>query len=378
VVFAKWRAREPEAAAPVPAPPARASQAFAPTRGARVSARRRALLFRQLALLERAGVPLLAALRTAAEREPSEAARAALLGASDEIGRGAALHEAVAPWPALFDPLAVELLAAAELSGRLAAGWDMLAERAELRVRVLRELSLALFYPVLLLVAGCFLLPLRVLILEGTGAYLRAALLPLAVLGGAAGALAALRALLGPSPRASAALHRVPLLGTLFARLGWARATGALADLLEAGLPAGPALAHAGAAAGSAAVDQAVRRAAEAVSRGATLASAFEGVSAPVTVLQVIAAGERSGTLPDSLRAVSRGELESAMHGLKIAVRIAVAAFALGVFAYLGWRTFAQATEVRETLERTLDQVLDGDGVRRAIDQFRELQRALE
>jgi type II secretory pathway component PulF len=344
-----------------------------------VSARRRARLSRQLATLQRAGVAPCEALLSLSDQESSAAVRQAMAGMRDAIGRGASWREAADLQQGLFDRSAVALLGAGETSGRLAETWDALAERADLELEVRREVASALFYPVAVLVLGCFLLPLRVLLLEGTGPYLRAALFPLLLGLGLALALWGLW-VLGRRrfPGLIAFVYRMPILGPILTKLSRARATATFADSLAAGLPLGTSLRGAGDACPSPSLAATFARTATAVERGLGLAEAFrEAGPMPPVFLQVVATAERAGSLPDSLQTLADDERREALHGLKLFVRGATIAFALAVFAYLGWRAFAQVTEIRDSLEKVLDQTLDGEGVDRALQRFRELEREL-
>ena len=319
------------------------------------------------------------ALLSLSAQESSPAVRLALGEMREAIGRGSSLRDAADLQHVLFDRSAVALIGAGETSGRLAESWDALATRADLALEVRREVTSALFYPAAVLVLGCFLLPLRVLLLEGTGPYLRAALFPLVL-----GLLLVLALwglwLLGRRrfPGLVAFVYRMPILGPILTKLSRARVTATFAESLAAGLPLGASLRGAGEACPSPLLAATFAGTATAVERGLGLAEAFqEAGPMPPVFLQVVATAERAGSLPDSLKTLADDEHREAVHGLKLFVRGATIAFGLAVFAYLGWRTFAQVTEIRDSLEKALDQTLDGEGVDRALQRFRDLEREL-
>ncbi len=113
------------------------------------------------------------------------------------------------------------------------------------------------------------------------------------------------------------------------------------------------------------------------VAAGDTLAVAFQRAGADPALAVVVHTGEKSGTLPATLSAFAKAEQEAGEHALRLLVRASTTAFILGVFVYLGWRSFAQVTEVRESLERLLD--VDVKGLAPSVtDGLKELQQALD
>jgi type II secretory pathway component PulF len=372
VIFAKLHRLAPSRE---PAPAARPRPLLLPF----LSLRRRVQLFRQLASLHRAGVPILEALSGLCDYEPSAAARQELYGLRAALAGGSSLQDAAAAQSKLFDRVAVALLGAGEASGRIAEAWEALADGAELRLSIRRQLVRGLFYPTILLVLGCFLLPLRLLLLEGVSSYLIAALTPLALGGAILGALLAARPILRRRfPGAAGLLERAPLLGRVLRRLSLARGSAILGHLLDAGLPIAPSMRSAGLGCGSVALGRAFERAAEGAARGETLVDSFRNAGqVPATFLSVVAAGERAGTLAASLRTFATAELHAGEHALQLLVRGTAIGFALLVFGYLSWRSFAQVTEVRENVEKAVDTILDGKDLPRLLDQFQELERDL-
>jgi Type II secretion system (T2SS), protein F len=160
-------------------------------------------------------------------------------------------------------------------------------------------------------------------------------------------------------------------------RLARARAASTLAGMLDAGLPVQEALERAADASGRVLLGEALTAVASAVRSGATLAEAFERAGIDAGLRTVVATGERSGTLPQSLSAYAQLERDAGLHNLRMTARLSTTVFALGAFAYLGWRAFAQVNEVRETFDRLLD--VDPRQLVPGLEEgLRELRQAVE
>lgn len=181
-------------AAALGVPPARlldvraAGAPAAPARPRRVRAIDLRAFCQELALLLDAGVPLLEAMQTLAERD---AARPLLQPVIDALREGQPLSQALALEPGTFDDLLRAIVMASERSGLLAASLqrhaDYLAWVAMLRSRVVA----AALYPALLLIAGLgvvvflllYVLPRFAGVFEGLGDQVPAASRALIALG---------------------------------------------------------------------------------------------------------------------------------------------------------------------------------------------------
>ncbi|MGH7633821.1 MAG: type II secretion system F family protein, partial [Gemmatimonadaceae bacterium] len=144
-------------------------------------------------------------------------------------------------------------------------------------------------------------------------------------------ALAGLGALLwhrwARSPDGAQAWHalllRIPLLGGIRLSAATARVAGALAALLESGVPVAPALRAAARAAGDAAIGARCLRSRERILEGArpSAACAAERALTPTTI-RLIRAGEESGKLARMLQQAARLEREQASERVKALVRL--------------------------------------------------------
>lgn len=273
----------------------------------------------QLAVLLRAGIPLLEALQTLQSQDNPPAVTAALAGVVERVQLGESFSAALASQPQAFDALFVAVVEASERSGQveqaLAEQASYLAWVAQLR----SKLVAAAIYPAMLITAGTvvvlfllvFVVPRFAGLLDGAGGELPFASRLLIAVGAFSGAhpvallliaagLVALPVLAwqrGLKAALQARLWRLPLIGPKLHLLALAQLYRCLAMLLLAGVPIVPALVNARGVAASH-LRAALDRATEAVRLGERLSACLqrEGLVTPVS-LRMLKVGEHSGEL---------------------------------------------------------------------------------
>jgi len=299
--------------------------ARASRRGGRVPALQLAAAMRQLAVLAGGSVPVADALAATAAGASHAELVAALHLARARVSEGESLADGLAASPHVFPALYRELVAAGELGGALPAVLARAAEHAERTAALRARLRAALAYPAMTAAATlavlAFLLlwvvpqvsvmfaetktplPLTTRALLGLVAVLRGAwwlwlgLAATAVVGVRAWAVTDAGRL-----RLDTALLALPVVGRLAARLAVARVARTLATLLGSGVRVERALEMAAGAAGNARVAALTRDAAASVQHGGTLATALAaGGVVPPETLQLVATGEASGRLTETL-----------------------------------------------------------------------------
>ncbi|MFH1067822.1 MAG: type II secretion system F family protein [bacterium] len=121
---------------------------------------------RQLAILVRAGVPLLKGLRLLERQEKCGMLREVIQELTRAIEEGASFSESLTRHPKVFNKLYIGMIRAGEESGALGAVLDRLAQFMEKSRRVRRKMTSALMYPsaVLLLALGILVLLLAFVI----------------------------------------------------------------------------------------------------------------------------------------------------------------------------------------------------------------------
>jgi len=302
-----------------------------------------AAMTRQLATLVEAGVPLAQAFAVLAEETQHPALVRALVVVESRLGEGTSLADALAATPRVFPPLFRELVRAGEASGALGPVLARLAEHTEASAALRARLRAALAYPAVMAAATVAVLAFLLIwvvpqlseVFAEAGARLPVATRALLALGalarrtwwvvlgaGLAGGwgLARWTATPGGRARLDAALLAVPLVGPVVLKGAVARFTRTLATLLVGGVPLDAALGIAGPATGNRRLADAVAVARAAVREGEPLASGLRATAAfPALVVQVAAAGERSGTLAGPLERAALAyerDVESAVSAL--------------------------------------------------------------
>lgn len=295
----------------------------------RVSRAQLCELTRQLATLTGAGIPLVDALATLERQLVEPALRHLLVGVRGALAEGLGLARSLARQGGLFTGLYCALVEAGERSGRLAQVLERLAEHLEQVQRQQHKARTALIYPCVLMgvslavVVGLMSfvvpklteqfahsgqsLPLITRLLIGTS---DALLLAGPWLLGAAALLALLGARLLRQPhwclRRDDLLLRLPRIGALLRVLESARLSRSLAILAGSGVPLLEALQVATATLANRRIRLALEKVGSDVQGGVSLHRALDASGQfPPMLLNMVASGEASGTLPDMLERVA-------------------------------------------------------------------------
>lgn len=294
-----------------------------------------ALFTRQLATLLQSGTPLEEALRTVAKQSERARVKRTILGVRSKVTEGHSLEDGFNDFPTTFPELYRATVAAGEKSGHLDPVLERLAEYTETRQEMQQNVSLALVYPVILLVI-CVLvvtglltyvvpqvvnvfadmgnelpLPTRFLLaaselLQTTWVYMLMTLLALLM------GFKALMKNLVFKHKVHALQLRLPIAGKVIRGLNTARFARTLSILTASGVPVLDALRIASDVIPNLPMKKAVHDAAINVREGAAIHSSLESSRYfPPMTLHLIASGEASGNLESMLeRAASQQERE--------------------------------------------------------------------
>ena len=291
--------------------------------GRRVSSRRLAMLYRQLADLLRAGVPLLRALKLLGRNKSNKVLAQVMTELAEAVSEGERLADAMAARPEVFPHVHVAMVRAGEQGGFmeqvLARLGTFLEHQADMNSKVIGNL----IYPVVLLslalavvVAALTLfiprfesmfarleLPLPTRILMGASNMLTQHYIITLVL--TAGVVWSIMWLWkNPKVRRKAAeiQLKIPHLGSLASSLAVARFTRILGTMLDNGIPMLAAMQISRDAAGHPVLADAIDEAVEAVRSGETLAEPLERCGMLATdVVEMISVGESANNLPEVL-----------------------------------------------------------------------------
>jgi type IV pilus assembly protein PilC len=312
-------------------------------RGGRAKLDDLAAASREFSIMCRSGMPVTEALAGIAEHMRPGAVRDALSAVRSRVIEGSALSDALSEHPRVFSELYVDMVRTAEEGGGLDQALTRAADHTDRILDMRRKVISALMYPSLLagisvvtvgLMVGFILprfmflfdrmqieVPLATRMLMGLSKAVTTYWYVLPI--GVAAALA-LRRLLRDSPgyrRAIARLQlKTPVLGDLTRKLAASRCMSALGTLLASNVPMMTALRTAAASAQNLIISDSLAEAREAVEHGGSLAEAIGDTGEfPPLIHQMIAAGERTGELPEILRLMVEfydGEIDAKIKGL--------------------------------------------------------------
>ncbi|HZT61833.1 MAG TPA: type II secretion system inner membrane protein GspF [Burkholderiales bacterium] len=284
-----------------------------------------ALVTRQFATLERAGLTIEECLNVLIEQAESAGARRLLAEVRARVLEGQSLSRGLAAFPSAFPQIYRAMIQAGEHSGKLGDVLERLADYTENRESLRNTMLTAFIYPALvtvvaLLVVGGLLvyvvpqvtrvfvnmgqtLPLATRILIALSDFARASGLP--TLAGLVAAFVVAKLLLRDEARRAAWhrwLLRLPVVGRLIRGVNAARFADTLGILTTAGVPLLASLQSAAAVLTNlpmrAAVEEAVRR----VREGAALSSSLGSARLfPPLIIHLIASGEATGRLDTML-----------------------------------------------------------------------------
>ncbi len=333
--------------------------------------RHRQVFFVQLGRMLHSGVPLDEALARIGDVVGRSAMERAARRMALDITNGMTLSGAMEQHRGIFDEVERAVIAAAEHTGELARAANRLAARVEEAKRTSRILLGAAAYPVFIVTMSVLSQPLPALVLSGFPAYFDAVSLPalswFSLLGVGFGLVPQLLA--RPAIRSGLLnfLGALPLLHTLLRNRRFALTFDVLAQSLEAGLPLARCIELACRAPGEEQMVVAGRIMALAIDKGATLADSSLGLPGLDSASRAtIAAGERTGHLPETFAELAAERAQAWQTQLKIA------AAAFGLILTLG-----SAAWVGLSLVQQVQQGVSGSMNGLPASDLRDLQRAL-
>lgn len=279
----------------------------------------------QLRAMLAAGVPMMAALRCLIEHATTQPSERVLMRISQIVESGHQLSYAVDCLPRCFEKYVVHLLSAGEQAGNLDEALDRSIELLDNQIKLGGKIKGALAYPVFLLAMTAImttgilmflvpkfenllmkkphLLPWSTKLVLGASKVLRES--PQLVALGAAAVIGGL-VFLVKSKKARGALFdavsHTPVIGTFIYKAYLSRSVSTLALTLESGVPILTGLEHARQVAQLPRLQRVWESAGAVVRDGRPLYTAFQGQELPPAMIQMVVAGESSGTLDESLR----------------------------------------------------------------------------
>lgn len=289
--------------------------------GKRVPVDQQAVVFRQLAILLKAGIPLTEALTGVKNQVRHPTLRDALSAVAEDVTKGESLSAAFVKHSRVFPKLASDMINVAESGGTLHDALDRLAGHLESSADIVRKIKSATTYPVIVILISLitlvamvtFILPRFMSLFKQMGVDLPVTTRILIGLGesmrnewylwvgGAAGLYFGTRwALSTPGGMLfrDRVLLKLPIFGDLITKIVVTRAMTSLGTLLQSGVPMLSALDTAAAAANNQVITAAFRQAQSDVTEGASMTLSLSRSRVfPALIIQMVSAGEKSGDL---------------------------------------------------------------------------------
>jgi type IV pilus assembly protein PilC len=298
--------------------------------GRRITEKDMTFFTRQLATMLKAGVPLLQSFDIVARGHSNARFSRLMMDIKNKVETGSSLSQAFREYPAHFDALYCNLVAAGESAGMLDAILDRLASYKEKILAIKGKIKSALFYPISVIVVAIiviwvimvFVIPSFKDVFRNFGAELPLPtlvviqisdffvsywwLIFLIIAGTVVGVGVAYRRSEAMRYTVDRVLLKVPVVGQIVEKATIARWTRTLQTMFAAGVPLVESLDAVGGAAGNMVYAQATKRIQTEVSTGQSLTSAMSNTRLfPSMVLQMTQIGEESGSLDNMLGKVA-------------------------------------------------------------------------
>ncbi len=298
--------------------------------GKKITAKDITIFTRQLAVMMKAGVPLLQSFDIVGRGHGNPSVGKLLLDIKTDVETGSSLSQAFRKYPAYFDALFCNLVGAGEQAGILDTLLERLATYKEKILAIKGKIKSALFYPISVIVVAIvvtavimiFVIPVFKELFKGFGADLPAPTLVVmaisdflvanwwwlfAVIGGGVwGFFFAWRRSTAMQRVMDRMFLRLPVFGDVIRKAAIARWCRTLSTMFAAGVPLVESLDSVAGSAGNYVYFEATRRIQSEVSTGTALTAAMTNSGVfPSMVLQMCAIGEESGSLDAMLSKVA-------------------------------------------------------------------------
>jgi type IV pilus assembly protein PilC len=285
------------------------------------------LFARELAIMFKAEVPLVEALRTLALQMGNKSFKEKVFYIAEDVEGGSSLSGALVKHPKLFSAFFVSMVKSGEASGKLTDVLDYMAEHLEREYTLQGKIKGAVAYPLLVLVLTIgvlflmfyFILPQLIEVLQGLGQELpplTRVIIALSLftrawgiylIGGLiASAVGFVWYIQQPAGKSifDTAMLRVPVLGNFLRMVAISRFAENLSTLISSGIPIVQALDITRDIVGNDVYRHIIRQASEGVERGERISNVLKNypVEFPIIFTQMVAVGEQAGSLDTTLK----------------------------------------------------------------------------
>jgi type IV pilus assembly protein PilC len=308
----------------------------------RVKERDLALFTRQLGAMIGAGISIAESLEILAEQLPNKTLSAALEDVKNEVLAGVSLADAMKKHPNVFPPFLVNLIAAAEESGKMDVILQRATEYYEKIAAIKRKLVSASWYPITVVIVATvivlgiltFIVPTFAKLYESFGSdlpFLTQLIINISnglkenflyVFLGITG-LIVVNTYFYRTPAGKEFYHRLflrlPILGEIFLKGALAKFARTLATLINGGVPITRALEISASVAGNVVIEQAIKNARDEVERGQPIYRSLDKKIFPPIFIAMVRVGENTGKLDEMLDTIANffeDEVDRAVEGM--------------------------------------------------------------
>ena len=284
---------------------------------------------RQVASMLNAGMSIMAAMSTIEDGCKHPGFKVMLVTLRESIESGSPFSEGLAQFPAVFNDMYVNMVAAGERSGQFADVLKRLAFMLDASARLVRKVKSAMTYPAVVLsmaiimAAGliAFVVPVFKEMFEGFGSELPAMTQALVDMSNfirtrwyvvfivLAGGIIAFRywkkSIKGRYQFDSITL-KLPIFGELILKVAVARFCRLFSQMLTSGVPILDSMEIVGTSLNNKVIERAILTARKEVEQGSNLSTSLEGCTVlPLLMVRMIGAGEKSGRIDEMLDSVA-------------------------------------------------------------------------
>lgn len=290
------------------------------------------LITRQLASLIKSGLPLDEALQATAKQNKKPNIKQVVLQIRTKVLEGFGLAQALGEYPYVFDNMYRAMVRAGESTGHLGPVLERLAEYTQNSQIVQSRLKTAMIYPLALLVISftvigllmAFIVPdlvklfthsgrelpvITQLLISSSDFVVNYGIVTLMIIFGVIFGVKRWLEKPGPLLRWHTLQLRLPLIGNLVNQSNSARFASTLSLLMSSGVPLLQALKIAGQVMTNKVLQKACEQVANQVHEGTSLYRAMDNADCfPPLLVQMVASGESSGTLPEQLEHAAKDQ----------------------------------------------------------------------
>lgn len=288
-----------------------------------------ALFTKQFSLMIENGIPMLQSLQMLADQQRKVDFAETLLKVNRAIESGSTLTDALEAFPLIFDQLFVAMTRAGEASGRLDVILKQLVTYIEKAAKLKAQVKSAMAYPVIIVLVAIGVVTLLLVFVVPTFAKqftdsgqelpaITALVITMSnmlvnrwmeIIGGLIGSFFALRWWMKtPAGKSTVDTYilKAPILGDVMTKIAVGRFCSTMSTMMSSGVAILEALNICAASSGNTRIEEFVLNVRDEISKGSTFAEPLaQGTLFPKMVISMVAVGESTGTLDETLRKVT-------------------------------------------------------------------------